>query len=146
MRNNEIGAILGISQLKKLNINNKKRIRNFNVFLKNLNAESYFTDFNLKGSSNYAFPLILKKKSIRNRNLLEKTMYKNGIEFRRGNAGGGNQLRQPYVKKNCKNFKLKNFKNVEHVHFYGYYIGNYPDLKLSTIFKTCKILNSIKFQ
>ncbi len=146
MRNNEIGAILGISQLKKLNINNKKRIRNFNVFLKNLNAESYFTDFNLKGSSNYAFPLILKKKSIRNRNLLEKTMYKNGIEFRRGNAGGGNQLRQPYVKKNCKNFKLKNFKNVEHVHFYGYYIGNFPDLKLSTIFKTCKILNSIKFQ
>ena len=27
----------------------------------------------------------------------------NGIEFRRGNAGGGNQLRQPYLKKYTKN-------------------------------------------
>ena len=35
--------------------------------------------------------------------LLEKVMKKNNIEFRRGNAGGGNQLRQPYLKKYVKN-------------------------------------------
>ena len=29
-------------------------------------------------------------------------MVKQGIEFRRGNAGGGNQLRQPYLKSYTK--------------------------------------------
>ena len=37
-------------------------------------------------------------------------MIKNNIEFRRGNAGGGNQIRQPYVKKFVKNLKLKIFQ------------------------------------
>ena len=55
-------------------------------------------------------------------------MIKNKIEFRRGNAGGGNQLRQPYLKVQ-KKYNLKNFPNVEHVHFFGYYIGNFPSLK-----------------
>ena len=146
MRNNEIGAILGISQLKKLDSNNKKRVKNLNLFLKHLKKKHYFTDFKLEGNSNYAFPLILKKKSLKNRNLLEKILHKSGIEFRRGNAGGGNQLRQPYVKNNCKKYNLNNFKNVEHIHFYGYYIGNFPDLKKSRILKTCKILNSINFK
>ena len=49
-------------------------------------------------------------------------MKKNGIEFRRGNAGGGNQLRQPYPKRYVKNYNLKHFPNVEHIHFFGYYI------------------------
>ena len=70
---------------------------------------------------------------------------KNRIEFRRGNAGGGNQLRQPYLKKIIKNINLKKFKNVEHVHFFGYYIGNYPSLKFSKIKSITKILNSINF-
>ena len=41
----------------------------------------------------------------------------------------GNQLRQPYLKNILKKINLKNFSKVEHVHFYGYYIGNYPSLK-----------------
>ena len=55
-------------------------------------------------------------------------MFKNKIEFRRGNAGGGNQLRQPYLKKYLRENKLKNFNEVDHIHFFGYYIGNYPSL------------------
>ena len=70
-------------------------------------------------------------------------MKKNGIEFRRGNAGGGNQMRQPYIKSYLKNISFRKFKNVEHVHNFGYYIGNYPSLKFSTINKIVKILNSI---
>ena len=72
-------------------------------------------------------------------------MVKQGIEFRRGNAGGGNQLRQPYLKV-IQKIKLKNFPNVDHVHFYGYYIGNYPSLKKTKIRKICKILNSIEYE
>ena len=69
-------------------------------------------------------------------------MKNNNIEFRRGMAGGGNQLMQPYIKKYIKNFKINDFKEVNHIHHYGYYIGNYPDLKKEKIIKICKIINS----
>ncbi len=103
----------------------------------------YRTDFNLKGSCNYAFPLILNKPDFKLRKILENTLIKKGIEFRRGNAGGGNQLRQPYLKSFLKNINLKNFKEVDHIHFFGYYIGNYPSLTNNKIRKICKVLNSI---
>ncbi len=144
-RNNEIGAIIGLSQLKRLNSNNKKRTKNFKFFLSNLNKDKYFTNFDLAGSSNYALPLILKTKNINKRNMFEKILLSNGIEFRRGNAGGGNQLRQPYLKKYLKKINLKNFKNIEHINSFGYYIGNYPTLEIAKIKKICRILNSINF-
>ena len=89
---------------------------------------------------------MLKSKSFKNRDLLEKIMKRNKIEFRRGNAGGGNQLRQPYLKNFIKNIKLKNFPEVDHIHFFGYYIGNYPSLKKSKITKICNILNNIIYE
>ena len=143
MRNTEIGAVLGLSQLKRLNANNQKRTENFEFFLKHLDSRFFFKNFNLKGSSNYAFPIILKEKNIKVRNFLEKIMNKNNIEFRRGNAGGGNQLRQPYLKGIIK-WNVKDFKNVELVHHCGYYIGNFPNLKKNKIIKICKILNQIE--
>jgi len=144
-RNNEIGAIIGINQLKSLDKNNTMRKKNFKVFLKYLDAEKYRTDFDITGSCNYAFPLILNKASYKNRDKLESVLKKNKIEFRRGNAGGGNQLRQPYLKSFTKNINLKNFKEVDHIHFFGYYIGNYPTLSVNKIKKICFIINSIKY-
>jgi len=144
-RNNEIGAVIGLSQLKSLDKNNSIRKKNFNLFLKNLDSTKYKTNFELKGSCNYAFPLILKKGIFKNRNKLEKILLKHKIEFRRGNAGGGNQLRQPYIKKYLKKVNFKDFKRVDHVHFFGYYIGNYPSLKNKKILLICDILNSIKY-
>ena len=85
---------------------------------------------------------VINKKSFKLRDKLEQIMKKYTIEFRRGNAGGGNQLRQPYLKK----YKPKNFKefiNVEHVHSFGYYIGNYPDLFKQKINQIIKVLNSL---
>jgi len=146
VRNNEISAVIGLSQLKRLDANNKNRIKNLKIFLKNIDCNKYRNNYFLEGSCNYAFPLVLKKKSIKNRNLLEKILIKNKIEFRRGNAGGGNQLRQPYLKQYVKNINLKNFKEVDHIHFFGYYIGNYPSLKKEKILKICKILNDISYE
>ena len=143
MRNNEVQAVIGINQLKRLNKNNSSRAKNFKYFLNKLDKNKFFTDFKISGNSNYAFPIILKRKSIKYRNKFEKLMNRNGIEFRRGNAGGGNQMRQPYIKNYLKNINIRKFKNVEHVHNFGYYIGNYPNLKFSTISKIVKILNSI---
>ncbi len=146
LRNTEIPAVIGLNQLKRLDKNNMIRTKNFEFFLKNLNKNYYRTNFDLNGSSNYAFPLVLKKANFKNRDLLERIMKKNNIEFRRGNAGGGNQLRQPYLKKYVKNINMNNFKEVDHIHFFGYYIGNYPSLKNEKISQICKILNNINYE
>ena len=123
----------------------RKEKKNLSLFLSLIDKSIYRTDFNLKGSCNYAFPLILNKPDFKLRKILENTLIKKGIEFRRGNAGGGNQLRQPYLKPYLKNINLENFKEVDHIHFFGYYIGNYPSLTNDKIRKICKVLNSISY-
>ncbi|MDB4083857.1 aminotransferase class I/II-fold pyridoxal phosphate-dependent enzyme [Candidatus Pelagibacter sp.] len=144
-RNTEIGATIGINQLKLLNTNNLKRTKNFEYFVKYLDDTKYWNKFDLIGSSNYAFPIILRTNNLKKRDNFEKILIKNKIEFRRGNAGGGNQLRQPYLKKFVRNINFKQFKNVEKIHFFGYYIGNYPSLKIKKIKQIVKILNQIVF-
>ncbi len=143
MRNTEIGAVLGRSQLKRLDENNAKRRRNFEFFLKHLDSEKYRTDFDLEGSCNYAFNLVIKESDPAFRDKLEKAMREGGVEFRRGSSGGGNQLRQPYLKGIIPDKEWENYPEMEHVHFYGYYIGNYPDLEERKITGLCKLLNSV---
>ena len=145
VRNNEISAVMGINQLKFIDKNIKIRNDNFLFFIKNLDTSLYFTDFNLEGISNYAFPVILKSSNFKLRDRFEKILKRNKIEFRRGNAGGGNQLRQPYLKDHVTKTMLSQFPIVDHVHFFGYYIGNYPNLSKNKILKICIILNSINF-
>lgn len=142
MRNNEIQAVIGINQLKRLDYYNKVRSRNFKLFLSNLRNDYFFSNFDIVGNSNYAFPVILRLKSIKARNKFELYMKKNSIEFRRGNAGGGNQMRQPYLREYIKKINLKKYKNVEHVHHFGYYIGNSPSLTRVKVLELVKILNN----
>mgnify|MGYP001368658425 CR=1 FL=1 len=71
-----------------------------------------------------------------------KYLTKNKVEFRRGNAGGGNQMRQPYLKKIIKLKNFNDFQNVEHVHHFGYYIGNFPTLTQKKIIKLVNIINN----
>jgi CDP-6-deoxy-D-xylo-4-hexulose-3-dehydrase len=143
VRNNEIGAILGLSQLKRLDENIKKRNENLFYFLENINSLNYQTDFELEGCSNYAFNLILKEKDDKFVEKLMNKMRNNGIEFRRGSAGGGNQLRQPYLKNLYPLNSHELFPFTEHIHFYGFYLGNYPDLSFNEIKEVCKILNKV---
>jgi len=145
LRNNEISAVIGINQLHRLDKNIEIRKKNFEIFLNNLNNKFYRTDYQIKGNSNYAFPLILNKKNYKNRDLLEKVMEKNKIEFRRGNAGGGNQLRQPYLNNFLGKIDYAYYQEVDHIHFFGYYIGNYPSLTKKKILSICQVLNSISF-
>ncbi len=142
-RNTEIGAVLGINQLKRLNKNIVLRNKNMEFFTKNINTKYFINEYDLEGMSNYAFPIILKKKSIKMRDKFEKYLKLNSIEFRRGNAGGGNQLRQPYLSKKY-NFSPTNYEKTEHVHHFGYYIGNYPELSLNKLKKLIKVINSFK--
>jgi len=143
MRNTEINAVIGCSQLKRLDENNKIRSRNLKLFLGNLNPDKYFTDFETAESCNYAFTLILKRPDRELWNNVIRTLQERGVEFRRGAAGGGNQLRQPYLKSIVGHDDFKNYPNVDHVHFYGMYIGNYPTLEEEKILELCRILNEL---
>lgn len=142
-RNTEIGGILGRNQLKRLDKMVEIRNENLHTFLNTINPNKYRTDFKLEGCSNYAFNLILNEPDIDFVKILMSKMKENGIEFRRGSAGGGNQIRQPYLKNIVPENHHLDFPNVEHVHFYGFYIGNFPDLKKEEVLDICKILNSI---
>ena len=145
VRNNEIGAIIGKCQLKRLNSIISKRAENFVRFL-SLAPDWIFKDFFLDGQSNYAFNIILKEP---NKVLFKKlcdVFDENRIEYRVGSAGGGNQLRQPYVRKITSYTDdeiIQKVPNAEHVHFFGMYIGNFPDLMDSEIVWLTKILADV---
>ena len=119
-----------------------RRTVNLKRFLSQLDVSKYRTDFELEGSSNYAFNLVLQKPDNSLLQRLMETMDENGVEYRRGSAGGGNQLRQPYLKGIVPEGYHKKFPEIEHVHFYGFYIGNFPDLSGEEIDEICTIVNS----
>jgi CDP-6-deoxy-D-xylo-4-hexulose-3-dehydrase len=146
-RSTALNAVIGLNQLKNLDKNGKKRAQNFEYFLSKLSKEKYITNFDLEGQNNYGFIVILKNGTIEKRNLLEKTLSENGIEFRRGLNGGGCQAFQPYIKpyleKNLIQFNENEFPNSSYVTQFSWYLGNYPRLNKAKINKITKILNDI---
>jgi CDP-6-deoxy-D-xylo-4-hexulose-3-dehydrase len=143
VRSTEINAVIGRSQLKRLDSNNKLRTENLQLFLRNLDPAKYQTDFAVEGSCNYAFTLVLKRPDpVLCANVME-ALRQHGVEFRRGTSGGGNQLRQPYLKKIAGESEFEKYPAVNHVHLYGFYIGNYPELERENILKLCSILNQL---
>jgi CDP-4-dehydro-6-deoxyglucose reductase, E1 len=142
MRNTEIGGILGRNQLRRLDANVRRRNENHRRFINGIDPKRYRTDFKLEGSSNYAFNLILRQADPQFTERLMLRMGNAGIEFRRGSAGGGNQLRQPYLRGVVPADHHLAYPEAEHVHFYGFYIGNYPDLRNDDIDAICAVLNA----
>jgi CDP-6-deoxy-D-xylo-4-hexulose-3-dehydrase len=142
VRPTEISGILGRSQLKRLDANNAVRTENLKIFLANLDSKKYQTDFAVEGSCNYAFTLVLNKPDAALWGRVENALRQNGVEFRRGLSGGGNELRQPYLRRLFGELYAK-FPVTDHVHFYGCYIGNYPSLEKEKIVELCKILNPL---
>ena len=143
VRNTEIGGVLGLEQIKRLDKNIAIRNKNFEYFINRLDKNIFFTNFDLTGHSNYAFNVILKNKNHKLMNKILQNLEKEGIEFRRGSAGGGNQLRQPYLKDFVSKKDIKELKNTEHIHFFSFYIGNYPELTSKKIDKIVKTLNIV---
>ena len=143
VRNTEIGGIMGRSQLKRLDHDVSRRTENLLRFLRQIDSNKYRTDFKLEGSSNYAFNLILKHPDDDLVLRLMERMMSSGIEFRRGSAGGGNQIRQPYMQGIVPEGHYLEFPEVEHIHFYGFYIGNFPDLSGEEVDGLCEILNLV---
>lgn len=144
VRSTELNAIIGRSQLRRLDDNNQRRTANFMLFLRNLDPDLYRTDFGTEGSCNYAFTLVLKEPDAKLCERVMGALRTSGIEFRRGTAGGGNQLRQPYLRRVLGDDAWKQCPQADHVHFYGFYIGNYPSLEANRILRLCDLLNGLK--
>jgi CDP-6-deoxy-D-xylo-4-hexulose-3-dehydrase len=142
MRPTELGAVLGINQLPRLDRNIELRNRNFEYFLSLLDQSKYMIDFDLSGSSNYALIVVMREEDLDRRDLIEKTLRNANIEFRRGLSGGGNQTRQPYLKKYKIWENPRDYPVADRVHSYAWYIGNYPELQLKSIDRLCGLLNS----
>ena len=139
-RSTELNAVLGLEQIKRLDYNIERRKLNLKWWLENL-SDKFFTDYNQDGNSNFSLPLILVKKDLE---LFKKCcilMEDNRVEYRVGTAGGGNQARQPYLKD--YDFKEYDLSNVNHIHDFGLYVGNHPELKKEQIIELCKELNSL---
>tara|TARA_Y100001960_G_C14743043_1_gene864108 strand:+ start:933 stop:2129 length:1197 start_codon:yes stop_codon:yes gene_type:complete len=143
VRNTEIGAVLGLSQLKRLDENNLRRCANHDSFFSQLDAKRFRTEYRFEGSCNYAFNVVLREPDHALRDQIETVLSNSGVEFRRGSSGGGNQMRQPYLSENVCSGDWASYPEVEHIHFFGWYIGNYPDLEASAITELCNLLNSV---
>jgi CDP-6-deoxy-D-xylo-4-hexulose-3-dehydrase len=142
MRATELQGVLGLAQLPRLDANNKKRGENLRAFLTGLDSARFFTEFDQNGSSNYAFTLILRQPDFALRDRIETALRGAAVEFRRGTSGGGNQLRQPYMRQRFPNISPQDYPRVDHIHFFGWYIGNYPDLDATLIPRLCALVNA----
>ena len=141
VRNSELGAVIGRNQLRCLDANNQRRNANHKIFLSHLDPAVFRTDFAIEGSSNYAFNVILNEPDMALRDHIEQELTRHDIEFRRGSSGGGNQMRQPYLKGIVRSGEWEKYPEVEHIHSYGWYIGNYPELEEQKIHLLCQLLN-----
>jgi CDP-6-deoxy-D-xylo-4-hexulose-3-dehydrase len=142
MRSTEINGVIGRSQLPRLDANNQRRRENLRLVLHHLDSAKYFTEFRVEGSCNYAFTLVLREPDEALRDRVMDTLGRCRVEFRRGTSGGGNQLRQPYLRRRLGE-AYKRFPNVDHVHFFGFYIGNFPSLEQEKIHRLVEILNQL---
>ena len=119
-RNTEIGAVLGLSQLKRLDkfIENRRKAYLKYLYMVNKNGNFYPTIEN-KGNSSFCFPFICKTQEIKKK--LIKLFEENGIQYRP--IVGGNLLKQPYLKEysiECPSEVI----NADILHENGIYIGN----------------------
>lgn len=142
MRSTEINAVLGLEQLKRLDYNIECRRNNLDIWLKNLDSSKFITSFNTQGNSNFALPLIMQGTT---RNKLKDVctiLEENRVEYRIGTAGGGNQAKQPYLKKFPHKISGV-LAQADYIHSNALYIGNHPELTQEQIIDLCKKLNNV---
>ena len=138
-RNTEIAAVLGISQLKRIDKFISYRRRNYFRYCEivNKNPNFYSVKVNFENSS-FCFPFICRNIEIKNKLISIFKKYK--IEYRP--IVGGNLLKQPYLnyKIECKKDNL----NVDLIHNNGIYIGNSQFINDNDMNYLEKILEELK--
>lgn len=120
-RNHELCAILGLSQLKRLDWMIEKRNRNYGDFIQILSKHCRKVHVPVvpEGISSFCFPLVFyhSKTTFQFKNLCEKY----GVEYRP--IISGNLLKQPYLR-HYEIMSCKNTLDVDVIHKNGVYLGN----------------------
>jgi len=134
-RNTELGAVLGLSQLKRLDDSIAIRRRNFESFV---NALSDFEDFfyvpkYTSTNSSFCLPLVCKNPELMHR--LKKAFDEAGIEHRP--IVGGNLLRQPFLAK----YKHIKAPNADILNDCGVYVGNSQFVTFDMVYKLIDIVH-----
>jgi CDP-6-deoxy-D-xylo-4-hexulose-3-dehydrase len=122
-RNHEVCAVLGLSQIKRLDKNIEIRKKNYHYWMEGimsgLGPENYIIPENQSGNSSFSFPIIAKEKSLAD--YLKRSFLKADIEYRP--IISGNILLHPAFKK-YKLCTTKESSNVSVLHSNGLYVGN----------------------
>ena len=137
-RNHEVCAVLGLSQLKRLDKNIQIRRENYKKFHTDIvHVPGFGIPQYQKGNSSFSFPIITYNNNI---NEIKTELKKNGIEYRP--VISGNLLRHPAFRKYklCSERKLP---NVEILHTSGLYVGNSQFVNSKKIDKLIGILEEV---
>ena len=120
-RNHELGAVLGLSQLKRLDLYIQKRNQNYKKFVDIISKYSidFYVPLVPQTCSNFCFPLICRTKELADR--LKVIFDEVGIEHRP--IISGNILKQPFLSGH-KITTQKDNLNVDYIHNNGIYLGN----------------------
>jgi len=124
-RNHEICAVLGLSQIKRLDKNIEIRRENYKRYFDGvIHLPNYMIPEYRVGNSSFSFPIIpimMPNSPSQVVSTLKNTLKENEIEYRP--IISGNLLRHPAFKE----YKLctkRNDPNVETLHKHGLYVGN----------------------
>lgn len=138
-RNTEIAAVLGSSQLTKLDDTIKKRNENLGMFMAVLeeHQDSFYLPSKASTTSSYAFPLILRDGSKIGE--LKSALTASGIEYRP--IVGGNLLLQPFLSR----YKIEagSDMNVQILNDNGLYLGNNQHVGENEMALLSEVLNKI---
>lgn len=117
-RNTELGAVLGLSQLKRLDASIAIRRANFKFFVEELEKlkDHFYIPKWTAGNSSFCMPLICKDPKLMPK--LKAAFEAAGIENRP--VVGGNLLRQPFLSK----YKSVKAPNADVLNDQGVYVGN----------------------
>ena len=121
LRSSEINAVLGMSQLPRLDGMIEQRRRNFGSFVDIMDAhrDKFHPVTWQEGNSNFALPFICKTPELAKK--MKEVLSANGVEHRP--IVGGNLLRQPFLKGHKFGTPKKEY-NVDLLNDNGVYIGN----------------------
>jgi CDP-6-deoxy-D-xylo-4-hexulose-3-dehydrase len=135
VRNTDLNAILGISQMARLDKSVSVRERNFRIYLDSLDPSKYHTDMVYHGTSLFAFPIIRMDGNIHK---VAEVLKENGIDNRPLIAG--NLFRHPMM--NGVNTFVVSGK-ADFIHDNSLYVGNNEFVEIEDVNRLVRILNEI---
>ena len=144
VRSTEINAVIGRSQLARLDDEHPPPHREPAAVPGQPRPDAYQTDFAIEGSSNYAFTLILREP--------DAGAVRAGDDGAARATASSSGAARPAAATRCGSrtcagcsgrTRGSSTRSADHVHFYGFYIGNYPTLERERILRLCELLNGL---